>query len=156
MRCSLGFTEVATPKGGQIIRNRDIYRLQSLIEAGINVNVTNVNNTTPLIIAAITGNIAVVDMLIRAGANINAADNNGDTALTVALLKIILQLPICCALLGHTSQPCQRVIPHYGPDLNDRGRNDMRGIGGIRVIVTAKHGIVVVVGIIVGRSTRRL
>lgn len=61
------------------------YRLcQILIDAGVDVNVAQMENVTPLHSAAHRGNLKIVKLLIEHGANINMKMNNGDTAFLIA------------------------------------------------------------------------
>ena len=55
--------------------------LQFLLDLGVNVNYSNSEGQTALILASKAGHEEVVEMLISAGANINHHDINGNTAL---------------------------------------------------------------------------
>ena len=64
---------------------RDI--LRKLISSGLDVNVRDDDDNTPLVCAAKRGHAGVVEDLIVAGANIYVKDSNGDTALSHAASK---------------------------------------------------------------------
>ena len=55
--------------------------LQAIINYGADVNATNKNNRTALMIACKMGNIDVICVLLNAGANPHIADNDGNTCL---------------------------------------------------------------------------
>lgn len=61
------------------IRGNDIDRVNSLIEAGANVNTADSTGTTALILASGEGHDGIVERLIRARANVNAAEFDGTT-----------------------------------------------------------------------------
>ena len=52
--------------------------------AGADVNIADVNGSTPLMWSANNGLVECVELLIRKGADVNAANNNNDTALILA------------------------------------------------------------------------
>ncbi|MEO6054399.1 MAG: ankyrin repeat domain-containing protein [Chthoniobacterales bacterium] len=62
----------------------DLKRMQSLIDAGSDVNEQDGNNTTPLIFAIRRGQPEAVALLIKAGANIDIFDSYGGTPLAFA------------------------------------------------------------------------
>lgn len=67
----------------------------NLIEHGANVNAKGYNNTTALHIAAMRGDVSVVEALLKAGAHKNAKTKKGVTALRIATLlerKAIIKL----------------------------------------------------------------
>ena len=61
--------------------------VQTLINAGTNVNEVNQYGETALILASARGRYFVVQTLIRAGADVEAASNHGSTALIWASLN---------------------------------------------------------------------
>ena len=81
-----------------------------LIEAGVNVNVTNSNGTTPLHDAA-KGHETTVAILVKAGAEVNAKDDWGKRPLHNA--RDYDNTRICHILLraGATLVPCPKCEP---------------------------------------------
>lgn len=63
----------------------DIGFIQSLIPAGVSVNVADVDGRTPLHLAALHGNLATVSMLLDCGADFTLRDRFGRTAVDEAL-----------------------------------------------------------------------
>ena len=59
-------------------------QLDSMIQTGVNVNVTNSSDDTALIFASEKGHNACVDLLINAGADVNIHGTNGSTGLILA------------------------------------------------------------------------
>ena len=57
-----------------------------LVENGIDVNETNKDGETALMIAAINNEIEIVNLLIKYGADINAKDNDGISVLQYAAI----------------------------------------------------------------------
>ena len=58
--------------------------VQTLVQAGANVNVTNKFGQTPLMFAAYHNNREMLDILINAGADLKAKDENNKTAFMIA------------------------------------------------------------------------
>ena len=58
--------------------------VKSLVRSGANVNASQSEGATPLIVASFYGADDVVEFLIRKGANVNAKDARGNTALMQA------------------------------------------------------------------------
>ena len=58
--------------------------VRSLIRKGANVNATQSEGATPLIVAAFSGNLEVLQYLISCGAKVNVRDINGNTAIMQA------------------------------------------------------------------------
>lgn len=71
----------------EAVKRNDTARVQSLIEAGANVDAADSNGFTPLILASVRGYDAIVELLIRAGASVDTADNGDATPLLVASSK---------------------------------------------------------------------
>ena len=55
--------------------------MKELLEAGVDVNIRGCNNWTPLIAAAMMGQLRSVQVLIEAGADITSRQDDGDSAL---------------------------------------------------------------------------
>lgn len=63
----------------------DIETMNLLIDAGVDVNIPNINGITALMVAASRGRLDIMAMLLRAGANIHQEDSmGGNTALCYA------------------------------------------------------------------------
>lgn len=62
---------------------------KELLQAKADVNAKDVNGLTPLHVAAISWDIAKINLLLDAGANINARDNNGRTPLDCTSLDYL-------------------------------------------------------------------
>jgi ankyrin repeat protein len=65
----------------QALRANDLARLQSLVDAGADVNVRDRRGETPLLYAAVVGSLETMNLLIAAGADVNAQNEFGATAL---------------------------------------------------------------------------
>ena len=59
--------------------------LQESVNNGFDVNLTNGNGDTPLMIAILHGNRKLIDFLVHKGANVNHVNINGNSALHFAL-----------------------------------------------------------------------
>lgn len=66
------------------IVNGRVATVESLIEAGANVNVRTVNGTTPLMVAAAKGYSDIVRVLLDHGARHDVRKSDGTTALSIA------------------------------------------------------------------------
>ncbi len=73
-----------------------------LLDAGANVNATNLRGGTSLMYAVVSGNPETVRILLIRGANINQAGSNGWTALMIAAAKG--RKEIAQILLDHGSE----------------------------------------------------
>ena len=58
--------------------------VQSLLNQGVNVNVTTISGKTPLMAAAYKGYSDIIQMLLDNNADVNAKDGRGDTAMKIA------------------------------------------------------------------------
>lgn len=65
--------------------NSDVMAVNGFLSAGINPNVRDENEDTPLTAAAVRGDLKIVGALLRGGADINAKGRNTWTALLLAL-----------------------------------------------------------------------
>ena len=79
--------------------------LQSIIDQGADVNATNKNNTTALMLASEKGNIDAMNVLLRAGADRTIEDAEGDTW-------------IHCAIHGNCSKEVLQSQIDQGADVN--------------------------------------
>ena len=74
-----------------------------LIRSGSNLDITDQNSQTALIVGHIEGHIECTDTLIKAGANINVSDNKGQTPVMKATihgrLKCLQNLITVAAML---------------------------------------------------------
>lgn len=64
--------------------NNKILEMRELMKLGVDINTRNHFRQTPLMIAAILGNLEIVTILLENGADVNNIDNNGLTALMLA------------------------------------------------------------------------
>ncbi|MEM8523217.1 MAG: ankyrin repeat domain-containing protein [Bacteroidota bacterium] len=69
----------------EAIEEGSIRTIESLLDAGADINGSNRNGWTPLIEAADEGNLRIVEFLVSRGANVNAASNIGWTPLMEAV-----------------------------------------------------------------------
>ena len=67
------------------IEHRNVDLVRSLVAAGANVNLTINAGTTPLMIAARKGDVAILKILFDANADVEAVDGFGKTALVYAI-----------------------------------------------------------------------
>ncbi|XP_062609752.1 ankyrin repeat and SOCS box protein 8-like isoform X2 [Saccostrea cucullata] len=96
--------EICLLSGGRTA-NTDI--VKALLQAGSDPNAENLYKATPLMLAAGTGQLEVINLLLDAGADINHEDNKGKTAFN-----------ICCE---HTRMPkAGRLLISRGADINHR------------------------------------
>ena len=58
--------------------------VKALLEAGADVNKADDEGTTPLMVAAVDGNVDTVRVLLNAGANPHAINDDDETALQMA------------------------------------------------------------------------
>ena len=79
--------------------------IQVIIDHGADVNATNKQNCTALMLASINGNVNVMNVLLKAGANKAIEDTNCDTWLQYALY-------------GNCSEEVLQVIIDHGADVN--------------------------------------
>lgn len=68
-------------------RNANITKIRELLTGGVNVNVNDDHEWTPLHVAALKGHVQVAEFLIQRGADVNADDVDGWTPLHIAALK---------------------------------------------------------------------
>ncbi len=69
-------------------RKSEAYRIENtrkMLDAGADVNATDLDGATPLMFAAQRDSVEVVRMLLDAGAEVDAADSKGETALHSAV-----------------------------------------------------------------------
>lgn len=69
---------------GSAIADGDIAAVQTIISGGADINASNKDGETPLMIAALEGRIAVVKFLVEKGAHIDSIDGLGATPLLYA------------------------------------------------------------------------
>src|SRR4029434_6398387 len=68
------------------VESRNLKKIESLIEAGADVNSRDTDGLTPLILSSWKGYSEAVSLLLDKGAYINATDKDGDTPLIAAAL----------------------------------------------------------------------
>ena len=92
----------------------DIDNVQSLIQAGVDVNVQDENGMTALMIASQTGHLQLAEELIRAKADMDIKNKLGDTAL------------ICATKEKRTN--CVKKLLEFGANINIPGANDQTAL----------------------------
>lgn len=68
-------------------RDRDIDRVERLLQQGADVNKANNNGGTPIMYAALGGDLEIVRLIIEKGADVNAVAKNGWSALMISAAK---------------------------------------------------------------------
>lgn len=69
------------------VQSGDTKKVESLIKSGIDVNASDKEGRTLLMIAACTGNIKMLDLLISKGARLESYDDSGNTAFMYAFFN---------------------------------------------------------------------
>ena len=67
-----------------ILKNR-AHMMGSLIRAGVNVNLKNLEGVTPLMVAAEVGNEQAISILLKHNANVAETNERGETAYDIAV-----------------------------------------------------------------------
>jgi ankyrin repeat protein len=67
-----------------VVQHDDLETAQLLIRAGAKVDTPTRYGVTPLYLACVTGNAAMIDALLKAGADPKSANPGGETALMTA------------------------------------------------------------------------
>ena len=116
-----------------VVKHCSIDSLQALIDHGADVNATNINSTTALMMACQIGNVNAINELLNAGGKPNIADIHGDTCLHNAVRK------------GCRKEVLQAIIDHNA-DVNATNKNKhtalmiacvQRNVGAINVLLHA-------------------
>jgi ankyrin repeat protein len=92
--------------------------VQMLLDAGVDVNAAEANQTTPLLIAILNDHIDVATFLLEHGANLNAADGFGRTALWAAVDMRNLDTPDNTETDRGPMLELIRVLLDHGADTN--------------------------------------
>lgn len=80
-----GFLSVRNPQvSGVQVLQLQLQVIDSLIQAGANINTTTNDGWTALMLSVASNNLQITERLIREGADINARETTGDTALSLA------------------------------------------------------------------------
>ena len=98
-----------------VLRGCSRATLQAIINHGADVNATEKNNMTALMIACIQKNEEPINVLLKAGANPNIAHARGQTA-------------IHCAVLGKCSKEALQAIIDHGADVNAPNNNSVTAL----------------------------
>ena len=108
------------------IKEGDIENAQHLINTGVDVNVQDENDMTPLMIASQAGHTELVEQLIKVGADVNLGNSSGDTALIYAFKDALhkSQLPYLKGI-GHMEkvQECVQLLLEHHAEVNIQGTN---------------------------------
>ena len=89
--------------------------LQAVIENGADVNATDMNSTTALMLACQEGNMEVINVLLNAGADINIVDTKGLTWIHHAVVR------------GGNKETLQAII-NYGANVNATNKENMTAL----------------------------
>ncbi len=120
-----------------------------LIVNGADMNAQDDQGWTPLMVAAFSGQLPIVQLLLSKGASVHAVDNRGNSALTWA--KIRKQDAIATILENAQNRPCPaNLVSEHLFKLNDRVRTGIRINRNDRVSITASGTM------IVGNNARRV
>jgi len=65
-------------------------KIKELLKKGVDVNMSDVDGTTALMLACHESFLIIVDILIKAGANVNAQNDDGNTSLLLSSTKSII------------------------------------------------------------------
>ena len=101
--------------------------VQTLLDAGADVNQTKHNGVSALMRAALCGHPRNVKVLIKAAANVNLVDNKGVSALMKA------------AFFGH--QQCVKLLIERGADVNVSNKDGMTPLMAATYMGIDKHGV---------------
>jgi hypothetical protein len=99
----------------------DVHKIRSLIENGVNPNISDPTGLTPLMAASYSGNVEILELLLEAGVPIDTKDSLGYTALMFACNS------------GQLS--CTRFLVKKGANINEVD-ND----GSTPIMFSAQHG----------------
>jgi len=90
------------------IKRGDIFRLRKLLESGANADVQYLYGWRPLMMAAGTGNTAIIKLLLGRGAQVNAVNAFGCSPLAYAALEGRIRAIRCLLAAGASVE----VRPH--------------------------------------------
>lgn len=99
----------------------DVELVKIILDAGVDVNIRNVQNTIPLHVALARGAKSCVGLLLSAGANCNMQDDEGDNAFHIAAetAKMIRENLEWLILMLRNSNAAVEVRNHSGKTLRD-------------------------------------
>ena len=110
----------------QKIKQIDTKDVQHLISAGMDVNVLDENDMSPLMIASQAGHKGLVEQLIEAKADVNLQNLSGDTALIYAS-KDLRNKSVVADLKGinhmEKIQECMQVLLQHNAEINIQGKD---------------------------------
>lgn len=69
----------------EAVCSNDLDEVETLLNVGVDINATNNDGDTALMVASINGDTKIVQVLIERGADVNATNKDGETALLIAL-----------------------------------------------------------------------
>ena len=113
------------------IRDHSVKKVVKYIAAGVNVNATEYEGDTPLMIAMNWGNVKIIRHLLRAGARIDMFNKIGRTALLnvsfytideekrLQILKLLLEQPNIDSCINATDKYGLAPITCFAPDMLD-------------------------------------
>ncbi|KAG6629825.1 E3 ubiquitin-protein ligase KEG-like [Carya illinoinensis] len=99
----------------------DVELVKIILDAGVDVNIRNVNNTIPLHLALAKGAKPCVELLLSAGADCNMQDDDGDNAFHIAAdaAKYIRECLECIVVMLQYPGAALEVRNHSGKTLRD-------------------------------------
>lgn len=71
----------------ELVADGYVEEVQLFLDAGINPDIRDNSSRTALMLAAIAGNVRILEVLVAGGASIGLVDANGKTALELAALE---------------------------------------------------------------------
>lgn len=120
-----------------VVRNRNSFWLNYLLEKGADKNAGDRGGDTPLILASRSGYGEGVAQLLRARAEVDRANRLGETALIAAVQQ--RQAAIVSTLLKLGANPDKR--DHTGYSARDHAARDSRSKDMLRLIETVKSRV---------------
>lgn len=117
-----------------VVRTRNAYWIEFLLEKGADKNAANRDGDTPLILASRAGYGEGVALLLRARAEVDRSNRLGETALITAIQK--RHSAIASTLLKLGADPDKR--DHTGYSARDHAKRDTRSRDMLRLIETTR------------------
>lgn len=101
----------ATALNHALLNRRDFHIIETMIEAGSDVNSRTKRGTSPLHFAARTSDAKVIKYILSKGADVNAVDEDGDTPLDEA--------PAFNSIMSHYR--VMKILINHGATVNGNG-----------------------------------
>ena len=110
----------------QKIREGDTENFQHLINSGVDVNIQDENDKTPLMMASQAGHTELVEELIKSGADVNFQNSSGDTALIYTFKDLIYKYAQTLSKSTNHMEKikdCVQVLLQHNAEINIQGKN---------------------------------